>query len=450
MGNLKDILYERIIYSIYWIGEGITYGYKTVELCKHLKQTQWMSRDQIKAYQVKKLRKLIEHVYNNVPYYRNIMLGKRITPDDIRSIEDIKHFPVLTKDIITANFQDIVFKGRNKRTTKQSRTSGTTGEPLTLLRDRNSRIWMHAALLRGWSWAQYNIGDTIFNLTTHGKMSTWGTIASRLMNSHYFSAMANKSQVIEYARKIKSLNPFCITGYASSLYLNANLYYQFNVMDNNIPVIFTCAEMLHGYQRDFIEKVFKGKVYDFYGSNEIGSIAYECEYNTKHISDEHVIVETLNSRGENLINTPGDIILTDLDNYAMPLIRYKIGDVGTLENDVCKCGRGLSVLKSIDGRSQEYLKTMDGHYIPGIYFPPLFRKFKGVEQFQIIQPDINCIILKIVKNQYYSRNDLDKMMNMIKEKIGNDVKIKVEQCDHIPLTSAGKTRLVISHLPTEF
>jgi phenylacetate-CoA ligase len=401
-------------------------------------------------YQNEKLRRLIDHVYHNVPYYRDVMRNKGIEPHDIKSSEDLNYFPILTKDIIRVNFQNIIFNGMNNRSTIKRTTSGTTGKRLILFRDRNSRIWEHAALLRGWSWAQYNIGDTVINFITQDTRSIWGKILSRLINSYYFAALVKRDQILECSRKIKSLHPFCLTGFTSSLYLNSSLYEKHNVTGIRIPVIFTCGEMLHDYQRNLMEKNLNGKVYDFYGSNEIGSVAYECEHNNKHITDEHVIIETVNSQGANVSNTCGDIILTDLDNYAMPFIRYKIGDVGTLTDKKCECGRGLRVLKSLDGRSQEFLKTLDGNYIPGIYFPPRFRELKGIEQFQIIQPDINNITLKIVKNKLFSPEELEKMIQMIKEKIGKGVKISVEECSHIPLTERGKTRLVISNLPTEF
>lgn len=448
--NLKRILYENILYSIHWLGQGPTYGVKTIKVLKHLNQSQWWSSERIREYQNGKLRMLIEHVYHNVPYYHHVMKSRGIQPQDIRNKDDLKYLPILTKEIIRANFQDIIFQGMNKRTTTKRSTSGTTGERLTFFQDRNSRIWVHASKLRGWSWAGYNIGDSSINIYNLGKLSTWGQIASRMIREYYFPTIENKNQVLDYSNKIKVLKPRFLSGFTSSLCLNASLFKIYNITGIHFPVIFTCAEMLYDYQRSFLEETFHGTVYDYYGSNEIGSLAYECEHHNKHITEEHVVFETTNSQGANVSNISGDIILTDLDNYGMPFIRYKIGDVGTLSDNECKCGRALRILNSLDGRSQEFLKTLDGRYVPGIYFPGRFRKLKGIEQFQIIQPDIHNIILKIVKNNLYSPEELDTMIRMIKDKIGNDINIKVEQCDNIPLTSGGKTRLVVSHLPTEF
>jgi phenylacetate-CoA ligase len=449
MQKLKTILYERVLYPIYQLRYG-PYGIKIIKVFKYLNQSQWWSRDKLRAYQNEKLRRLIEHVYHNVPYYHDVMRSKGIQPQDICSVDDLKYFPILIKKVIKANFKEIMSKDINKRSVIKFSTSGTTGDPLTVLVDRDSRIWAEAARLRGWSWANYEVGNSIINFSSHKWPSMLGKIRIGLINIHEFPEFAEKDELIHYFSKIRKLKPFCLTGLTSNLCRIAAIYDKYNVNGIQFPVIFSTAEMLHEHQRDLLEKLFKSKVYDYYGSTEIGSLAYECEYNNKHITDEHVIIETMNSQGANVSNTCGDIILTDLDNYAMPFIRYKCGDVGTLTGSECECRRGLHILKSLDGRSQEFLKTLDGNCVSAMYFPSRFKKVKGIEQYQIVQPDINHITLKIVKNKFFSSNELEKMIQIIKEKIGNDVNISVEECDRIPLTTRGKMQLVISHLLTEF
>lgn len=428
----------------------LIHGVRIIKVFKDLNHTQWLSRDRIKAYQIDKLRSLIEHAYNNVLYYRDIMRSNGIKPQDIRDTDDLKYFPILTKEIIRANFEQMIARGTNISKLKRVKTGGTTGKPLTFYQDRNTHIWQEAALLRGWSWADYHIGDKMIALTFYDKISLLGSLRSKLRNLNYLYALAKKDQIIEYSNKIKSIDPFCLSGLTSSLYRNANSFKRFNINGMMIPAIFSYGEMLHDYQRVLLEEVFNSKVYDYYGCNEIGSMAYECENSCKHITDEHVIFETTNSKGANVINTRGDIILTNLNNYAMPFIRYKVGDVGTLSDGDCDCGRKLGVLKSLDGRSQEFLKTSDGNYIPAISFLSFFNHLKGIEHYQIIQSDINNITLKIVKSEYYSTKELESMIRIIKERIGNSVNINIEECDQIPLTARGKTRFVISHLPAEF
>ncbi|MEW6602338.1 MAG: hypothetical protein AB1499_15305, partial [Nitrospirota bacterium] len=238
-------------------------------------------------------------------------------------------------------------------------------------------------------------------------------------------------------------------GYASNLYRIAKICHKHEINYIEFPITFSTGEMLYDHQRDFLKKQFKSNIFDYYGCNEVGPIAYECEYHKKHISGERMIIETTDAKGNQVINVQGEITITDLDNYAMPFIRYKNGDVAVMTNDACSCGRGLKIIKSVEGRTQEYLRTLDGNYIPAIFFPTRFRNLRGVDQYQIIQHDIYNTSLRIVKNRFFSIKELNEMKQVVKEMLGNSVNVNIEECNYIPLTTRGKTRLVISYLPVE-
>ncbi len=450
MEKMRTALYERAVYPAYQFKYGLKYGYNVIKLLKYITNSQWLSQDELLKYQNVKLRKLIHHAYYNVPYYHDIMHKNDLRPEDINNVEDLKHFPILKKKQIKDNYDKIVSKDINKRNATKASTGGTTGEPLSFFRDLNTRIWTEATLLRGMSWAQYKLGDTMIDFSSSGWPCMLGKIRGKLINRYYFPAFAKYNELISFVKKIKRLQPFYLTGYASNLYRILTIWDNHKVKDIQIPVIFSTAEILYDHQRNFIEKQYNSRVFDYYGCNEIGSLAYDCEYKKKHITNEHVIIETIDSKGNNVINTSGEIIVTDLNNYAMPFIRYKNGDAGTLTNKKCRCERGLSLLKSVDGRTQDFLKTLDGNYVPAIFFPTRFRNLKGIEQYQIIQTDIHNINLKIVKNQFFSGKELKEIIGAIREMIGNEININIEEFHNIPLTGRGKKRLVISHLPTEF
>ena len=450
MNGKRMSFYERVIYPLYRIKNGPTYGYKTINLFKQLNNTQWLSRDELISYQEIKLRKLIQHVYHNVPYYREIMDEAGLIPEDIRHIEDLKHFPILTKKEINESSGKIISNRINKRSVIKATTSGTTGVPLTFYRDMNTCIWTDAALLRGMSWANYRVGGKIVSFSDLNWPSLLGKLRLRLIYSYSFPAFAKEEDLLGYMTEIKRLQPSFMKGMASNLYRIATLWRKHDITGIHIPVIFSTAEMLYDFQRAFLENYFKSRVFDYYGCNEIGSLAYECECKQKHISDEHVIIETTDSKGNNVQERAAEITITDLDNYAMPFIRYKNGDVGVLSDQPCGCKRHLKLLKRIEGRSQDFLKTLDGNVIPSIFFPGHFRNIKGIEQYQIVQPDLYHITLKFVKNQFFSEKELNDMLQMIKEMIGHNVNINLEECSYIPLTGRGKSRLVISNVPTRF
>lgn len=449
-GNLRTILTERVLYPLYQIKFGPAFGFNVINIRNVLDKTQWLSSTELSEYQTSKLRRLIQHVYNNVPYYSDIMHKKGLRPEDIRSAEDLKHFPVLTKKEIRENFDSIVSADIKKRRIIKASTSGTTGNPLIYYRDMNTFAWQEAARLRGWSWAQYQMGVPVIRFASPEWPSLLGKIRIGLINEHEYPAFAKNDELKIFFLQIKKLQPFCLSGMASNLFRMANVCAQNDIEEIQFPVVFSSAEMLYGYQRNFLEKHFKSQVYDFYGCNEIGSMAYECEYRNKHITEEHVVFEVIDSKGKCILDKPGEIAITDLDNFAMPFIRYKLGDVGTLTRSKCDCGRELNVLTNVEGRTQDFLKTLDGNYVPSVYFPTRFRDLKGIEQYQIIQNDIYNIILKIVKNEFYSCEELADMIRVMKEMIGASVNIQVEEYEHISLTGRGKSRLVISNVPKEF
>jgi phenylacetate-CoA ligase len=450
MMKSSDTYLRKVLYAIYQLKFGPTFGYRVLNILSDIHKTQWLSNEEIHDYQAWKLKRLITHAYNNVPYYKDLMLKSGLAPKDINSIEDIKRLPILTKQIIKETNSKIKSTDFKKRNVLEASTSGTTGTPLIYYRDANSRIWQEAAKLRGWLWARYKIGNTIVTSGSEQSPSLLGKIRLKFTNAYEYPTYAKENEIISYFRQIMKLNPFCLIGQASNLYRIAKLLEKNEVNGIHFPLIFSTAEMLYDYQREFLQNQFNSQVYDYYGCNEIGSLAYECEHKNKHITDEHVIMEVIDSRSNSVIGKPGELVITDLDNYAMPFIRYQLGDVGTVTNEKCTCGRGLNLLKHVDGRTQDFIKTLDGNYVSSIFFPSHFRGLKGIEQYQIIQSDLHKITLKVVKNQFFIGKELEDMICVIKEVIGDAVSITIEECDYILLTKHGKTRLVISHLPTEF
>ena len=449
MSKISTSFYENVVYPVYQFKFGFKFGFEVIKTLRQITKYQWVSRDELLAFQTKKLKRLIQHAYDNVTYYREVMEKLDLKPEDIKSVEDIKYLPLLTKEEIRKNQEKFVSKDIRNRNTIPGSTGGSTGEPLKFVRDWNTHIWTEAALLRGMSWAQFRIGDTFIDFMSPGWPSILGKIRTRMIGRYCFPALAKYDVLASYMKKIKGYRPFCLAGYTSNLYRIAKTCHKRGINDIEIPVIFTTAEMLYDFQRDFLEKQFNSSVFDYYGCNELGSIAFECEYKNKHISNEHVIVETTNSKGDPVINSLGEITVTDLDNYAMPFIRYKIGDTGIIPNDVCACGRSLKIIKSIDGRTQEFLRTLDGNYVPAVFFPARFRNLVGIDQYQIVQTDIHVIVLKIVKNRCFSARELEGMMQIIREMIGNDITITVEEHRSIPLTRRGKVRLVMTNLKIE-
>jgi phenylacetate-CoA ligase len=446
--HFRNFYYDNIIYPIYQLKHGIFAGKVVIQIIKKIDKTQWLTQDDIAALQYKKLKSLIEHIFRNVPYYQKIMKKIGIKPEDIKSINDLQYFPILTKTQIRGNMEELISTDIKKRKVIEASTGGSTGEPLRFIRDWKTLRWTEAAALRGMSWAQYRIESVMIDYMSDGRPSWLGTVRGRMINNHYFPAFSKEKDIINQIQEIRTLSPFCLTGYASNLYRIAVIFHNHSINDIKFQAIFSTGEMLYDHQRKYIENQFNGRVFDYYGCNEVGSIAYECDHHKKHISEERLIVETTDSLGypcqEGVI---GNLTITDIDNFAMPFIRYKNGDIGILDKTRCECGRGLQTIGSLSGRSQDFLRTLDGNYVPAIFFPNRFKDLKGLDQYQIIQTDIDHITLKIVKNRFFTHDELADMVGVIKTMIGDGLTVDIEEERHIPLTREGKNRLVISHVP---
>ena len=170
-----------------------------------------------------------------------------------------------------------------------------------------------------------------------------------------------------------------------------------------------------------------------------------CEYGSKHIAEEHVIVETVDDNGKTVMDKPGRILVTDLDNHAMPLIRYEIGDCGILTSDACKCGRQLTVIKALKGRLQDAICTPDGKRLPAIFFLSKFRNLTSVTRYQLVQKKLKEVDLNYVPKGTGAIQDVGIIADEIKMRLGEDFTVNLIELKSIPLTVRGKSRLVIGY-----
>ena len=413
-----------------------------------LNKSQWWSKEQIRELQNKKLRNLIRHAYNNVPYYQRIFSQRGITPDDIRTKEDLDKIPVLTKEDIRKNLPDLIARNVSKSMMIESHSSGSTGEPLKYYIDKGSYSAGWAQTFRCWNWAGFQLGDPYVKISLHPRTSAVKKIQDMILRTKYVYATGITNTSIDHEiKKIRRFHPKIIRNYASHMYSMAKLMEKEGIEFQGATVA-TTGSMLYPHYRAVIEKQFHGKVFDAYGG-ESTAVSFECdEHNGYHICDEDVFVEFLKEEEHAVPDEPGRIVFTNLINYAMPVIRYDIKDIGTYTEDSCPCGRGLSLMKSIEGRESDIIMTPSGDLIVVHFFGILFGHIQGIDQFQVIQERIDHLTIKIVKNDHFTEKDLNHIKNEIQKRAGPDVKIVIELVSEIPLYgSSGKRRYVISNVP---
>jgi len=428
----------------------------TVKNLKVLNKTQWLPFSEIELYQNQKLQHLLTHAYENVPYYHRLFRTLGLKPTDIKTQHDLKKLPILTKETIRKNLSELIPMNYEKESLMPTATGGSTGEPMKFYINDNWQAWNMAAAYRQWNWAGYDIGDKLIYLwSSPHDIYFQEALKNRLLNffhrTRYLDALQlTENTMDEYIKVLQLYHPKIINAYASAIYILAEYMEKKGINDIHPKAILTSCEMLFPFQRAVIEKTFGCRVYDYYSGRDTTFHAGECsEHIGYHMALENAVVEFLKNNEAVSYGEIGKMIITDLENYAMPFIRYEIGDLGKLSDETCPCGRHLPLLKEISGRIRDVIVTKDGKYLTGAFISTLFYdkrgRTKGIKQYQFIQQTKDHAILKIVKAEDFSQEKLDKIIEKITSQCG-DMRIETEFVDVILPTQSGKYRSVMSEV----
>jgi phenylacetate-CoA ligase len=431
-------------------------SYNAIRYYRDLRKSQYLSRENIQEYQIEKLKKLIAYAYAHVPYYKEKMDAAGIRPNDIKSLDDLTKLPILDKSDIRKNLHfDLMAEGFDRKKMRKITTSGSTGEPLIVYVDKNQLEYRFANTLRNMEWTGWRFGDRQLRLwhQTMGmtkrqafKERLDGLISRRI----FFPAFElNEAMILKYLEFIKKKKPVLLDGYAECFNLLAR-YLETRIAEQGISpkAIISSAQTLPARSREIIERTFHTKVYDKYGAREFSAIAHQCEERGGyHINAESYIVEVVRDGKHVDAGEVGEIIVTDLNNRCVPLIRYRIGDIAISSDKLCPCGRGLPLIEGIQGRIQSIIVGTNGIYLPGTFFAHFIKDYEyAITSFQVIQEKLGSITLKIVKGLRFSQEVLDKILQILKAKLGEDMIIDVEYVSNIPLGKTGKRQHSISKL----
>ncbi|RNI15774.1 phenylacetate--CoA ligase family protein [Methanohalophilus sp. RSK] len=425
---------------------------------KRLLANQWQSYARQKESQEIQLRKMVDFVWENVPYYHKLFRELGIVPADIRQVEDLEKLPILTKEIIKKNWED--FKPKNLRSMKyyERSTGGSTGVPLKYRISKYDRFLSGALLYRGWGYGGYSLGDKIVflagsSLDIHPKSTLYDRIVQKTRNSIKLSAFDMDANTMnEFVDILNSFEPKFIRGYASSIYLFANHIEKNGLRICSPKSVFTTAEKLYPHMRKKISSVFNCDVFDGYGLNDGGVSAYECrQHSGLHIDTERSVMEITSDEGKQLDYGTGKILATTLHNFAMPLIRYDTGDLGVLKSGICSCGRGSKLLSEIVGRDKEMLMSPTGKYIHGAaLYNDIVSEMKNANNLvecQIIQTCKELIIFNMVCKKQFEDGELEHLRHLIKRK-NDGLDVQFKYVNKLSKTNAGKHKFIISELDT--
>jgi len=437
--------------SIVKYSECLLRGWKVMHHLRELEKSQWLPVKEIQEIQLKKLRTLIRHAYDNVPFYHEKFKEAGLKPEDIRTLTDLQKLPITTKNELKTYAPDkTVAHTYNLETLYRGNTGGTTGKPFTYFKDKKTIHHELAALCRFRSWyGFFGFKQAFFRFFPYH--APWSKEFKSLLTG-WLICDETQQTLWKCTYWIKRFRPKVLEGSPVGFYVLANFLKKEGFLDINLPIVLSTSETLFSFQRQAIQSAFNCRVFNHYGSNEIYSIAQECEEHTGlHINAEDRIVEFI--KGGQVVSSGemGEIVITDLENYAMPFIRYNIKDVGVPMDGLCSCGRGLPLIKEINGRVWDLLVSLDGSIIPGDILAQfiLFRDHKWMQQFQVIQPSKKELLIKIVKCPEFGTENLQFILGELRKYLRN-VELRTEFVESITATPSGKHRFIISEASHEF
>jgi phenylacetate-CoA ligase len=446
MAGAYEWLFRRVLYPVYESG---IRRRKTLAYLAEYERNQWLSEDEIAAIQWRKLAALIQHCWQEVPYYQRRWRELDVAPGDIRSIEDYAKLPLLTKQDIRDNTDDLKATSLRDRLVYKA-TGGSTGEPLRFGYTRESHERRNAVMWRGYGWAGSRMGRRTLYLwgIGVGSPTPWKRFKENAFHATFGRKFLNsfgmtEANLVDYADAIDRYRPEIIVAYVAPLVELARWLLATGRKPVRPEAIITGAEALHDAQRQVLEQAFGCPVFNTYGCREFMLIASECEQRDgMHIHADHLAVELLDARSDQ----PGDVVITDLHNYGMPFLRYVNGDIATPRAHGCACGRGLPMLSHVEGRRLDTLRTPSGKILPGELIVAIFLDAPGIKRYQVTQRTLDSLDLTLVRGPDFDDATLSSIRRRVEALLDPGMALRIGYAEDIPLLRSGKTRVTVSLL----
>jgi phenylacetate-CoA ligase len=426
---------------------------KFATIISHYHRNQWLAVQYIKKHQLRKLKSILEYSFRYVPFYREVAQHLRINVSDISSIDDLRKLPVVTKKLIQENPEDFYSLKGKRELWYSSKSSGSTGEPLEVFFDPH--CWMisrYALKLRSLYATGFPVWGkiVIVRLVEPKKLRLqWKSLRLPFevffKRRRYLSTYESADSHLKFYQRFR---PYAIHG-PPSYFMSL-----MEAMENNkegslhVPIVFCASELLDNGTRKLIGKYLGAEVFDIYGCTEFKDVAWECAaHDGYHVNVDNLLVEIVQDGNPAPVEHEGDILLTSLINRAMPLIRYKVGDRGSLSERVCACGRGLPLMKVIEGRVVDFIQLPDGGKISPYGAINLLEEIPELQRFQLLQRtdfslDVNLIASETSENGRASLIFLTE--NLLRNEVGPKIPIRCNIVEHIAVKPGEKFRIVSS------
>jgi phenylacetate-CoA ligase len=423
--------------------------HSTVAVRRRMEQSQWWTGAQLETLQLARLRRLLARAQAKVPYYRQLFAQIGFEPTrDLSSLADLARLPLLDKAKIRAAGDSL--RAADADALARFNTGGSSGEPLIFYIGKERVSHDVAAKWRATRWWNVDIGDP--------EIVVWGSpielgaqdkvraLRDRMLRTELLPAFEmSEAKLDGFLARIRACRPRMLFGYPSALSHIARHAQARGVRmdDLGIRVAFVTSERLYDEQRQQIASTFGCPVANGYGGRDAGFIAHQCPHGGMHITAEDIIVEIIGADGLPVARgESGEIVVTHLATGDFPFIRYRTGDIGVLDTAACSCGRGLPLLKEIQGRSTDFLVARDGTVMHGLALVYILRDLPEVKAFKIVQESVALTRVQVVGPLGEALRA--KIVAGFKARLGAEVDIEVEQIDQILPEKSGKFRYVVS------
>jgi phenylacetate-CoA ligase len=441
-------LSKHVFYPLWEIKDGS----HRRQYLRELTKSQWWDAETFRNWQLERLREAVGYAFANVPYY-TVRYAAAGFCGKLRSWEAFRQLPLLRKQDIRENSEDLLSSEYRREDLVETRTGGSTGTALTLFFDRRCQELRNAAAMRSDQWAGWDIGM--------GVAAIWGnppvadTLKKKLRNllldrGIYLDTMnINDRSVRQFVEEWRRARPRIIFGHSHSIYIFARYLQDLGVSDLRPKGVISTSMMLLAPEREFIEQTLGCRVTNCYGCEEVGLIACECEqHEGLHLNVDHVVVEFLRDDGS--LAEPGEdanIVVTDLINHGMPLIRYCVEDMGVMSDRACACGRGQPLMERITGRQADFLKRPDGSLVAGVSLVErTLTAIPGIEQMQLVQDEARRLCAKVVKGARFDDSGERRLRDELQTVFGDGMTIEIRYVSALDQTGAGKYRFSICNV----
>lgn len=414
-----------------------------------LSRSQWWSADEIAAFQLQRIQALVAHAYENSPFHRRRFEQIGLQPGDVRSLDDFRKIPYMTKTDVRGSLEDMKATNFEQLQPILTHTGGTTGAPLSLYRSQATADMRQAVEWRTYDLAGYSFRDL--------KIYAYGGMGADDQTEPWYedhrnhvvainTIRANRERIELFCKLFREKQPRLLTGNIEFYRIMGKYLEAKGVDDIRAEAMFSQGESLTESDREKMYRWFGCPVFDYYGMRENAVSASECHAGSMHVNSEFVHMEFEIDGHPAAAGEQADIIGTSLVNYAMPLIRYKTDDSGVRLGGGCDCGRHLPTMAITGGRGRDFIATRSEMIYINHHATYLLGLSDGVEAIQFYQPSIDRLIIRVQANERYRASDGDRLVVTVRDLIREPIQIAVELVEAIPRTRLGKYRFVVSEV----